>query len=94
MKPIVLNILLLFIIGTTVVGCQGITYYDVETDNYTGPQTVDALMRAFDTRYTSRASNAKWVTAMEHLSVKNVALRYIKKYGCEIPASRVASDAH
>ena len=45
-----------------------ITYYDVETDNYTGPQTVDALMRAFDTRYTSRASNAKWVTAMEHLN--------------------------
>lgn len=65
MKPIVLNILLLFIIGTTVVGCQGITYYDVETDNYTGPQTVDALMKAFDKRYTSRASSAKWATAME-----------------------------
>ena len=65
MKPIVLNVLLLFIVGITIVGCQGITYYDVETDSYTGPQTVDALMKAFDKRYTSRASSAKWATGME-----------------------------
>jgi len=65
MKPIVLGILLLFIIGITLVGCQGITYYDGETDIYTGPQTVEALMKAFDKRYTSRASNTKWATATE-----------------------------
>ncbi|MCE2402733.1 hypothetical protein J4G08_17850 [Candidatus Poribacteria bacterium] len=65
MKPIVLNVLLLFIVGITIVGCQGITYNDVETDSYTGPQTVDALMKAFDKRYTSRASSAKWATGME-----------------------------
>ena len=65
MKPIVLTILLLFIIGIALVGCQGITYYDMEMDSYTGPQTVDALMKAFDKRYTSRASSAKWATAME-----------------------------
>ncbi len=65
MKLVVLNIFLLLIIGITLVGCQGITYYDVETDTYTGPQTVDALMKAFDKRYTSRASSAKWAAAKE-----------------------------
>lgn len=70
MKPIALNILLLFIVGITLVGCQrtthyDITYFDMEADDYTGPQTVDALMKAFDTKYTSRASNAEWATVME-----------------------------
>ena len=32
---------------------------------YTGPQTVEALMEAFDARYSSRAANAKWATASE-----------------------------
>lgn len=65
MKPIVLNTLLLFTFGITLAGCLGTTYYDAETDSYTGPQTVDALMKTFDKRYTSRASNAGWATAIE-----------------------------
>ncbi|RKU15983.1 hypothetical protein C6501_06000 [Candidatus Poribacteria bacterium] len=79
MKPAVLVILLLFIFGITLLGCES-TFFeglnkffdglntsldDVKTDNYTGPQTVEALMKAFDARYTSQAANGKWATVRE-----------------------------
>ena len=34
-------------------------------EKYTGSQTVEALMEAFDARYSSRAVNTKWATASE-----------------------------
>lgn len=79
MKPIVLTVLLSFIFGITLFGCES-TFFDdlneffdglntplddVKTDNYTGTQTVEALMKVFDARYTSQAANGKWATIRE-----------------------------
>ena len=73
MKNIALMTLLLLILGVTFVGCNAILDTEVgrglgseaPIEPYTGPQTVEALMEAFDARYTSRASKAKWATASE-----------------------------
>lgn len=45
--------LLLFILGIIFVGCYLKLDSKAKTEQYTGPQTVDALMAAFDTRYSS-----------------------------------------
>ena len=73
MKNIALTTLLLLIVGTTFVGCNAILDPKVgrglgseaPIEPYTGPQTVEALMEAFDARYSSWAANAKWATASE-----------------------------
>ena len=73
MKHVVLTTLLLLIFGITIIGCRAIVAPEVRraldsessTEKYIGPQTVDALMEAFDARYSSRAVNTKWATASE-----------------------------
>ena len=73
MKHVVLTTLLLLIFGITIIGCRAIVAPEVKRalesessiQKYTGPQTVEALMEAFDARYSSRAVNAKWSTASE-----------------------------
>lgn len=71
MRNIALTLLLLIVFGVTSAGCG--TLSDIEMrrrsgletpiEQYVGPQTVEALMTAFDERYTARASNAKWAAA-------------------------------
>ncbi len=71
MRNIALTLLLLLVFGATFAGCGTILDTemrrgsDPETliEQYLGPQTVEALMTAFDERYTARASNAKWAAA-------------------------------
>ncbi len=73
MKHIVLTMPLLLIFGITIIGCRAIVAPEVRRaldsefsiEKYTGPQTVEALMEAFDARYSSRAVNTKWTTASE-----------------------------
>ena len=73
MKHVVLTMPLLFIFGITIVGCRAIVVpemrsapdFESSIEKYTGPQTVEALMEAFDARYSSRAVNTKWSTASE-----------------------------
>ena len=73
MKHIALTTLLLLILGVAFFGCRAILDTEMRrgldseapTEPYTGPQTVEALMEAFDARYSSRASNAKWSGAIE-----------------------------
>ncbi|MDE0018792.1 MAG: hypothetical protein OXU51_21605 [Candidatus Poribacteria bacterium] len=73
MKHVILTTLLLLIFGIAIVGCS-LTVgpemrktLDTESpiEKYTGPQTVEALMEAFDARYSSRAVNTKWATTSE-----------------------------
>ena len=45
--------LLSLILGIIFVGCYLKSDFGVKTEQYTGPQTVDALMEAFDARYSS-----------------------------------------
>lgn len=73
MKHVILTTLLLLIFGIAIVGCSLTvgnemrktldTEFSIE--KYTGPQTVEALMEAFDARYSSRAVNTKWATTSE-----------------------------
>ena len=73
MKHVALVTLLLLIFGMTIVGCREIVAPEVRSaldsespiEKYTGSQTVEALMEAFDARYSSRAVNTKWATASE-----------------------------
>ena len=73
MKHVVLTTLLLLIFGIAIVGCSTTVNpemrraLDTESsiEQYTGPQTAEALMEAFDARYNSRAVNTKWATASE-----------------------------
>lgn len=73
MKHVVLTMPLLLIFGITIIGCRAIVAPEVRKaldsessiEEYTGPQTVEALMEAFDVRYNSRAVNTKWTTASE-----------------------------
>ena len=51
---------LLLILGVIFVGCYLKSDFGVNTELYTGPQTVDALMEAFDARYSSTA--AQWAS--------------------------------
>ena len=78
MKKYVVRITLLFLISVTIfVGCQAISNLEIRRElgfetpieKYTGPQTVEGLMEAFDTRYSSQAT--KWATASETHSGKN-----------------------
>ena len=45
--------LFLLILGVIFVGCYLKSDHRVKTEKYTGPQTVEALMKAFDARYNS-----------------------------------------
>lgn len=66
MKKYVLRITLLLLIFVTVfVGCH--TILNLKIEKYTGPQTVEGLMEAFDARYSSQAAKAKtkWAAASE-----------------------------
>ena len=73
MKHVVLTTLFLLIFGITIVGCRAIVSPEMRRElnsessmeKYTGPQMVEALMEAFDARYSSRAVNTKWTTASE-----------------------------
>ena len=73
MKHVILTTLLLLIFGIAIVGCSTTVNpemrrtLDLESsvEKYTGPQTVEALMEAFDARYSSRAVNTKWATTSE-----------------------------
>ena len=65
MKHVGLTILLLLIFGTTFVGCHMIRNLKVRTEKYTGPQTPEALMEAFDTKYSARTADAKWASTVE-----------------------------
>ena len=72
MKNIVLTMLLSLIFGTTSVGCSMTSGHEIRRLNseapiekYTAPQTVEALMEAFDDRYSSKASNARWTMAID-----------------------------
>lgn len=73
MKHVVLTMPFLLIFGITIIGCRAIVAPEVRKaldsessiEEYTGPQTVEALMEAFDVRYSSRAVNTKWTTASE-----------------------------
>ncbi|MXV76033.1 hypothetical protein F4Z99_17385, partial [Candidatus Poribacteria bacterium] len=73
MKYVVLTTLLLLIFGITIIGCRAIVAPEVRSaldsessiEKYTGPQTVETLIEAFDARYSSRAVNTKWSTASE-----------------------------
>ena len=73
MKHVVLTMPLLLISGITIIGCRAIVAPEVRRElvsessigKYTGLQTVEALMEAFDARYSSRAVNTKWATATE-----------------------------
>ena len=51
---------LLLILGVIFVGCYLKSDLGVKTEPYTGPQTVDALMEAFDARYSSTV--AQWAS--------------------------------
>lgn len=53
--------LFLLILGVIFVGCYLKSDYRVKTEKYTGPQTVEALMKVFDARYSSQ----KWTTVAE-----------------------------
>ncbi len=83
MKKYVVRITLLFLIFITVfVGCQAISNLEIRrtlgfetpTEKYTGPQTVEGLMEAFDARYSSQAT--KWATASETHSGKKRHLEF------------------
>ena len=50
-----------FILGIIFVGCYLKLDSKTKKEQYTGPQTVEALMEAFDARYSSQ----KWTTAAE-----------------------------
>lgn len=71
MRNIALTLLLLLVFGITLAGCGTIldtkmrrgSDIETPTEQYIGPQTVEAVMTAFDERYTARASNAKWAAA-------------------------------
>lgn len=71
MKHVVITTLPLLIFGITIIGCRAIVVPEVSRaldsepsiEKYTGLQTVEALMEAFDARYSSRAVNTKWSTA-------------------------------
>ena len=65
MKHVVLTTLFLLISGITYVGCHILLDLEPSTEKYTGPQTVESLMAAFDARYSSQAANTKWATASE-----------------------------
>ena len=73
MKHVVLTMPLLLIFGTTIIGCRAIVAPEMRRaldsessiEEYTGPQTVEALMEAFDTRYSSPTVNTKWSTVSE-----------------------------
>ena len=73
MKQVAPTTLLLLIFGITFVGCHTTINHEIRREldsgspigKYTGPQTVEALMAAFDARYSSRAANAKWSGAIE-----------------------------
>lgn len=73
MKHVVLTMPFLLIFGITIIGCRTIVAPEVRKaldsessiEEYTGPQTVEALMEAFDVRYSSCAVNTKWTTASE-----------------------------
>ena len=62
---------LLLILGVIFVGCYLKTELGVKTERYTGPQTVDALMEAFDARYSATA--AQWAS-----ETSNGEQRYIE----------------
>ena len=73
MKHVILTTLLLLIFGIAIVGCSTIVEpemrralgHESSIEKYTGPQTVEALMEAFDARYSSRAVNTRWATTSE-----------------------------
>lgn len=73
MKHVILTTLLLLIFGIAIVGCSTIVDPEMRRalgpessiEKYTGTQTVEALMEAFDARYSSRAVSAKWATTSE-----------------------------
>ncbi len=65
MKHVGLTILLLLIFGTTFVGCHMMRNLKVRTEKYTGPQTPEALMEAFDTKYSARTADTKWASTVE-----------------------------
>ncbi|MCY3548828.1 MAG: hypothetical protein OXH39_00090 [Candidatus Poribacteria bacterium] len=83
MKKYVVRITLLLLIFVTVfVGCQAISNLEIRRElgfetpieKYTGPQTVEGLMEAFDARYSSQAT--KWATASETSSGKKRHLEF------------------
>ena len=53
MRYTVRILLFLLILGVMFVGCYLKLGSETKTEQYTGPQTVEALMKAFDTRYNS-----------------------------------------
>ena len=55
--------LFLIILGIIFVGCYLKLDSKTETEPYIGPHTVEALMKAFDARYSSTA--AKWASETE-----------------------------
>lgn len=73
MKHVVLTMPLLLIFGITIIGCRAIVAPEMRRaldsessiEKYTGHQTVEALMEAFDRRYSSRTANTKWSTTSE-----------------------------
>ena len=54
MRYTVRILLFLLILGVMFVGCYLKLGSETKTEQYTGPQTVEALMKAFDTRYNSQ----------------------------------------
>jgi hypothetical protein len=72
-KYIALTTLLLLIFGITFIGCRATLDTEMRrglgseapTEPYIEPQTVEALMEAFDDRYSSKASNTRWTMAIE-----------------------------
>ena len=73
MKHVVLTTLLLLIFGVTFVGCYAMPdlkirrewVLEIPIEKYTGPQTVEGLMKAFDVRYSYYAAQAKWASSIE-----------------------------
>lgn len=83
MKKYVVRItLLLLIFVTAFVGCHAISNLEIRRElgfetpieKYTGPQTVEGLMEAFDARYSSQAT--KWATTSETSSGKKRHLEF------------------
>ena len=58
-------LLYLLIFGITFIGCLLLPIFKANTDKYTGPQTVEALMKAYNARYSSQAENMKRAAATE-----------------------------
>ena len=74
-KHAVLTTLLLLIFGVIFIGCYTTVTTETPIEIYSGPQTVEGIMEAFDERYNSLARKIKWSTTSEtvHTSKRQIA---------------------